>query len=371
MPRLSLGLGVQTIPNIGGGAAPSGLPVASTASVVISGNATFNGTAFKKVSGQRVLGVPEFGGGLFVDSGTAYAYGLEFSTGKILIPPQTTLTDTYQTGQLGTPSATWRLVVAGYDGGEDSYNIDSITNNSSTDANYIPTSGWSPSITITAASFSPTDLSSLSIWLKADAGVTASGSNVTAWADQSGNGNNATAYSNPQLVASALNSKPVISFDGTTSYASFPISLSAETSRTIFIVGKYNNLSRGQEGLIALGFGESFDLGYVFREAETGNTYYYTPGQIAAPTLTSVANYHIATINHISGGSSAMGINGTFGNTGEISLSQINQGLIAKRNNDGEYGSVNIAEIIIYNRELNSTEQGQVQSYLNTKYAIY
>ena len=132
-------------------AAPSGIPVASTASVVISGNATFNGTAVKKVVPEQCFGDPVFGGKLYVDSGVVYAYGLSENAGKVLIPPQALITDTYETGKLSTPSATWRLVDTAYDGGEDTYYIISTVNNSSTDANYIPTSGWSPSITITAA----------------------------------------------------------------------------------------------------------------------------------------------------------------------------------------------------------------------------
>jgi len=150
MPSLSLNVGLNNGRKLPfGGAAPSGIPVASTASVVISGNATFNGTAVKKVNPEQCFGTT--GAQLFVDTGAVYAYDAGFISGKILIPPQTTLTDTYETGKLGTPSATWRLVAASYDAENDNFNIDSITNNSSTDANYIPTSGWSPSITITAA----------------------------------------------------------------------------------------------------------------------------------------------------------------------------------------------------------------------------
>jgi hypothetical protein len=45
MPRLSLGLGVQTIRKVGGGAAPSGIPVATTSAVIVSGSPDgFNGT---------------------------------------------------------------------------------------------------------------------------------------------------------------------------------------------------------------------------------------------------------------------------------------------------------------------------------------
>jgi hypothetical protein len=227
------------------------------------------------------------------------------------------------------------------------------------------------------AAFSPANLSSLSLWLKADAGITASGSNVTAWADQSGNGNNATMYNNPQLIANALNSKPVISFNGSTNYGSFPISLTGGTPRTIFIVGKYNDINRGQEGFIALGDSETFDLGYVFRDNESQQTNYYVnynfnQNQAAAPQLTSVANYHIATVNHSSGSDSNMGINGVFGANTTLDNLSTTQGVIAVRNtNPDEYASINIAEIIIYNRALTTPERQQVEAYLNTKYAIY
>jgi hypothetical protein len=157
MPRLSLGLGVSSnskllsVPTV-----PSGIPVASTASLNISENATFNGIAFKKVSGERVLGIQGFSGELYVYSGIAYAYGFSYGQGKILIPPQTVIIDSYEFGypdKLYTPSNTWRLVAAGYDGENDSYNIDSIANNPSTNPNYIPTTGWSPSLTIAADTF--------------------------------------------------------------------------------------------------------------------------------------------------------------------------------------------------------------------------
>src|SRR5437899_1363127 len=57
----------------------------------------------------------------------------------------------------------------------------------------------------------------LQLWLKADAGVTATAGKVTAWADQSGHGNNAAqtmADMSPLLVNDAINGKPVLRFDG-------------------------------------------------------------------------------------------------------------------------------------------------------------
>jgi len=155
MPSLSLNIGLNNGRKLpfGGGAAPSGIPVASTASVVISGNATFNGTAVKKVNPEICFGIILSGIKLFVYSGATYSYELAENYGKILIPPQTEISVTlgYPTLQLETPFATWRLVEAAYDSGEDVFNILNIVNNASTNPNYIPTTGWSPAITITAA----------------------------------------------------------------------------------------------------------------------------------------------------------------------------------------------------------------------------
>lgn len=55
----------------------------------------------------------------------------------------------------------------------------------------------------------------LSIWLMADAGVTLSGSDVTAWADQSGNAHNfqqTSAVNRPTFNATAINGKPGVLF---------------------------------------------------------------------------------------------------------------------------------------------------------------
>jgi hypothetical protein len=211
------------------------------------------------------------------------------------------------------------------------------------------------------------------LWLKADAGVTTNGSNVTAWADQSGNGNNATAYNDPLLISNELNSNPVISFNGYDQYASFPISLSAETPRTIFVVGKYEDISRSQEGFMALGNSQLnpvWDRGYVFRSGEY--SYYYTPGQIIAPTST-IGNYHITTIKHNYQSNSTIGINGSFGSGSTIAHSPANEGLIALRDptaEEPEYAAANIAEIIIYDRALTTSERQQVEEYLMEKYAI-
>lgn len=124
--------------NLGGGklnarkaaSAPSGIPVASTSSVVIDSITTLNKTNY-------------FGIGQIL-SGTGYFD----NTGYIgLIAPQTTY-NAY--GTIASFGNQW-IYISIEDFGEGSYYITTTSTNFSTNSSYIPTSDWSPAITITAA----------------------------------------------------------------------------------------------------------------------------------------------------------------------------------------------------------------------------
>jgi len=114
-------------------AAPSGIPVASTSTVILNflnSTTTLNKTNY-------------FGLGTIL-SGTAYFD----NTGYIgLIAPQTTY-DAY--GNIASFGNQWIYITID-DYGEGAYSINILSTNSSIDQNYIPIVGWSPSLTITAA----------------------------------------------------------------------------------------------------------------------------------------------------------------------------------------------------------------------------
>ena len=140
------------IPRTGSGA-PSGIPVASTASVVIgNAGAGNNGTYVKKVPQQLIINV--FLAQLYSNiAGACYVF-IGSGDVRILFSPDAQATDDLEFGspQFGTPFGNWKLGSAYYEGGDISaWFLTEIATNASTDANYIPTSGWSPSITITAA----------------------------------------------------------------------------------------------------------------------------------------------------------------------------------------------------------------------------
>jgi hypothetical protein len=157
MPRLSLALGVNRASKLPSAAAPSGIPVASTNAVNISGQNFYvpDGTYTKiTANGTRVAG-SAVSDKLFLDTGLVYlkeaGYGdVDFPTrpfGYILIPPNTTFTTDFLNPLV--PQTFWRAgKVYGFD---EDFEFNFSNSNSSTDATIIPTSGWDYAITITAA----------------------------------------------------------------------------------------------------------------------------------------------------------------------------------------------------------------------------
>ena len=161
MPKLSLGLGIQNPRKVGGGAAPSGLVVATTNAVNISGNNSIvPGGTYTKVTanGTRVAG-SLISDKLLLNTGVVYlkeaGYGdVDYPTspyGYILIPPNTTFTATFLDALASDP--VWRAgkVYGFYVDGGGAFEFPALNDNPSTDSTIIPTSGWTYGITITAA----------------------------------------------------------------------------------------------------------------------------------------------------------------------------------------------------------------------------
>ena len=85
----------------------------------------------------------------------------------------------------------------------------------------------------------------LTLWLRADAGLEQGSVNtpVNCWADQSGNGNNATqpvSGNQPLWVANVIDGRPTVHFDGTNSFFNFsqPAFLTGLTQAEAFVVLK-------------------------------------------------------------------------------------------------------------------------------------
>ena len=145
MPSLSLNVGLNNGRKLPfGGAAPSEIPVASTASVVIGNAGSFNGTYTKKIPEQSFP--ISFGHDSYIKTGICYSLG-----NYLLLSPNAQIWDDEVGAILDSPFGVWKLIDPSFDTDLDSWVYSVIASNSSVNTDYIPTSGWSPSITITAA----------------------------------------------------------------------------------------------------------------------------------------------------------------------------------------------------------------------------
>ena len=240
--------------------------------------------------------------------------------------------------------------------------------------------------------FLPSSLGGLALWLKADAGVTLDGSDVTEWADQSGNTNNASPVDAPPVFnASDLNGKPTISLTSMDDYIERVFSISINplgvAGSTAFSVQYVEDVCNAPDdnGPIFGNFGGSED------SASLSQTHYpYGPdcfvydafgtrlrkNEITPPvtitnawTLYSVKSTDDDWQSFVNG--QLMYSDPT--NTYSSAVGGDDTTLyIGKQTANGTYQlKGKVAEVIVYNRVLTTQERQQVEAYLNSKYQIY
>jgi len=214
---------------------------------------------------------------------------------------------------------------------------------------------------------------------------------VTAWADQSNNGNNATPFSdNPIYNTSDLNSKPTISLTSMSDYIERVFSISINplgaSGSTAFSVQYVEDVcgSGDDNGPIFGNFGGSEDT-YV--SAQTHYPYgldcnvydafatRLRKNEITPPvTITNVWTlYSVKSTNNdwqsfVNGQLMYSDPTNTYSNSigGDETL------YIGKQNAAGTFNlKGKVAEVIVYNRVLTTIERQQVEAYLNQKYQIY
>ena len=203
---------------------------------------------------------------------------------------------------------------------------------------------------------------------------------VTAWADQSGNGNNANSndfVSKPLFSSSSINSKPAVLFRDGSWMVTPANSIGSDGNITIFVALRNNVEEESTKFLIKKGDSAAYEnevwaislvegFGFVDINEEAWSFSQYT-----LPASTSI----LTAIS--SGGESSVFRNGTSvgdpSTTAGVSPNSSSQSIGIGASNNGSYGGIDadIAEIIIYSRTLTTPERQEVEAYLNSKYQIY
>jgi hypothetical protein len=227
-------------------------------------------------------------------------------------------------------------------------------------------------------------LSSLALWLKADAGLLQGSANmpVNVWADQSGNGNDAISpalANNPTWIPNAINGMPAVWFNATNSqYLKLPTSINPPSAAEAFVVLKaYSSTPSADRGLWTLGDSSVGAIAnYPMMGGSLADNFYSTsaysfPGAPTQP-LTQYNVYEATSQNGnwmawIDGIPQFQTTNNTYGAGGQVALgiSIIFADGATQRYFDGD-----IAEILLFNRALTASERDCVGSYLFSKYGL-
>ncbi|MDP2037522.1 MAG: T9SS type A sorting domain-containing protein, partial [Ignavibacteria bacterium] len=216
----------------------------------------------------------------------------------------------------------------------------------------------------------------LKLHLRSDLAVTSSSSAVSSWGDVSGFDNDAsqsTSANQPTLVSNSMNGNPVIRFDGTNDYllSSLTSTLGIQNNPyEVFVVAKSS--SSNIQFLFASGGWEQYeyhlngDQGARFIPVSStyidhGTVSNYTDG-----------NAHVFSARASSSGGAVRvdGIDGATTSNNILSSSAVNFWLGARGSDLTNYFYGDMAEVLLYNTNLSTSDRSTVEHYLATRYGI-
>lgn len=215
--------------------------------------------------------------------------------------------------------------------------------------------------------FSPDDIAGLQLWLAASSIAGADGDPVGTWADQSGNGNDATSTLDQRPLlkkgANGIGNENVLLFDGTDDIMTIPFDADVQgPSFTQFIV--FEPDAAGVRGIFDNNRGVSwtwYTLGGNLNADGLG-------GNVIVGAVSSATPYVASRTN--GGGAQATWLDGAAGGTNSGAVPGGSADFLIGQLSDGFPFTGKIAEILVYNTVLSTSDREAVEDYLGEKYGI-
>jgi len=236
----------------------------------------------------------------------------------------------------------------------------------------------------------PTDLpvDGMLLWLDAETALseTGAGNPASLWRDGSGWANDATANSivAPTVVPAAINGRAALRFDGVDDHLRLPAGFEDfRDGMSVFIVAQPTALQSGFK-LMALGNGPGSDMIVLGRNGGTAGLQYFTSdvygsvnwfGTADALAAGQTALFTIRQSAGIENGVAPASVfhNGDSVGGGDVFVPPVttrSENLIGKSFWDEGMFEGQLAEVLLYDRELSDAEASIVQAYLDAKYGL-
>lgn len=231
--------------------------------------------------------------------------------------------------------------------------------------------------------FQPTDINGCVLWFDAidplGSGNTSTVSPITTWYDKSGMGSNATAVGTINMVSSAINGLPAVSFAGGSLTGYFTGNMAdVGTTISIFAVSTYNGT--GGVRLFSFGVAGTGDYagsGYGFFGSTGGLAYTgYKNGAFTNTTSAIVANVPYVTSLIWDGTNANINLNGgtivsSAQSGGGFAVTNYALGIdVIATSTDPAIWSGYAGEIVVFNTALSTSERQQMEGYLAWKWLL-
>ena len=212
----------------------------------------------------------------------------------------------------------------------------------------------------------PTSLSNCILWLDANdaANVTLTSGNVSQWSDKSGQGfhfTQGTATAQPLYLVSGRNGMYVVKFDGTNDQ----LSKSRDWGKylDVYLVGRFHTTPGSTDHFFCGSATTEYGLKH-----DSGDMYFNSGGPNVNRTISGSTNYHYfrAFVNNSDIGLSIDGgAESTSSGATDYPDTILNLGGISSA-----FGKAEIAEVIIYNMKLATSDSNTVLAYLSYKWGF-
>lgn len=215
-------------------------------------------------------------------------------------------------------------------------------------------------------------MANLKLWLRADSGTAGAGTNrfLNRWLDQSGNGNHASqstlAYA-PLWVANATNGRPAVRFDGVNDSLSIPNALNGATNTEVFVMLKVAaRYPTAGKALWRFGNSSSYtyypDTGAAIKDDFASSTLH----TLGVPTQ-PLDQFHIYNAVSAAGLWQAR-INGVLLKNDTNNVFSVPSTLTL--GSSYSYFAGDVAEVLVFNRQLTDGERLATQMFLAGKYLV-